>query len=91
MDRLPVVSSGGPCWWVRWAAADPCDVVVPWEDAFPVRSHSHPVAVALESPLYAANAASNNLIVVANLDLLDWVAVVQADLAAAGVEARRRC
>lgn len=92
MDRLPpVVSSGDPCSWVRSAVADPCDVVVPWEGAFPVRSRNHPAAVALASPLYAANAASNNLIVVASSDLLDWVAVVQADPAAAGVEAPRRC
>lgn len=91
-----MVSSGVPYSSVHSGAVGPCDAVVPWADACLVRSHNHHllvhplllVAVAWVSPPYAAGAASDSLIVVANSDLLDWVA--QEDPAAVGAEALTR-
>lgn len=93
-----MVSSGVPCSSVHSEAVGPCDAVVPWADACLVRSHIHHhhllvhplllVAGVWVSPPYAADAASDNSVVVANSDLLDWVA--RADPAAVGAEALTR-
>lgn len=93
-----MVSSGVPCSSVHSEAVGPCDAVVPWADACLVRSHIHHhhllvhplllVAGVWVSPPYAADAASDNSVVVANSDLLDWVA--RADPVVVGAEALTR-
>lgn len=91
-----MVSSGVPYLLVHSEAVGPCDAVAPWADACLVRSHNHRlrvhplllVAVAWVSPPYAADAASDNSVVSANSDLLDWVA--RADPAVVGAEALKR-